>query len=93
MAPLLISYGQSLVDQINKEILVEEYLKERGITTTTATDAPDILAQDDAEVNLETEINNSSADVTLDQSNNGFSLVNFHSVSYTHLTLPTTPYV
>ena len=66
MAPLLIGYGQSLVDQINKEILVEEYLKERGITTTTATDAPDILAQDDAEVNLETEVTNSSADVTLD---------------------------
>ena len=69
MAPLLISYGQSLVDQINKEIMVEEYLKERGIPTTP-TDAPDILAQDDAEVNLDTEITNSSADVTLDQSNN-----------------------
>ena len=62
-------------------MLVEEYLKNRGIPTT-ATEAPDILAQDDAEVSLETEITNSSADVTLDQSNNGFSLVNLHWASF-----------
>ena len=70
MAPILIGYGQSIIDEYRKEMLVEEYLKNRGIPTT-ATDAPDILAQDDAEVSLETEITNSSADVTLDQSNNG----------------------
>ena len=79
--PLLIGYGQSIIDQYRKEMLVEEYLKERGLPTT-ATESPVIHAQDDAEVNFETDITNSSADISLDQSNNGFSLVNLHWASF-----------
>ena len=103
MAPLLISYGQSIVDEYRKQMLVEEYLRERGHPTGSVTERPTILAQDDAEVNLETEVSNSSSNISLDQSNNGISLVNLHwarfstglssvlavAVSYTHLTLPT----
>ena len=52
MAPLLISYGQGIVDEYRKEMLVEEYLRERGHPIGSVTDRPAILAQDDAEVNL-----------------------------------------
>ena len=57
-------------------MLVEEYLRERGLPTGSVTEQPTILAQDDAEVNVDTEVSNSSTDISLDQSNNGISLVN-----------------
>ena len=82
MAPLLISYGQSIVDEYRKQMLVEEYLRERGHPTGSVTERPAILAQDDAEVNLDTEVSNSSSDISLDQSNNGISLVNLHWASF-----------
>ena len=78
MAPLLISYGKGLVDDYRKQMLVEEYLREHGHPTGTVTERPTIHAQDDAEVALDTEVTNSSSDISLDQSNNGFSLVNLH---------------
>ena len=61
MAPILISHGQSLVDEYRKEILVEEYLRERGNPVGSVTDSPAILAQDDAKVNLDTDVSNSSS--------------------------------
>ena len=78
MAPLLISYGQSIVDDYRKQMLVEEYLREHGHPSGTVAESPTVHAQDDAEVVLDTEINNYSSDISLDQSNNGFSLVNLH---------------
>ena len=82
MTPLLISYGQSIVDEYRKRQLVEEYLREHGEPIGSVTEAPTVHAQDDAEVVLDTEVTDSSSDISLDQSNNGFSLVNLHWGSF-----------
>ena len=82
MAPLLFSYGQSIIDEVYKQQLVEQYIKEHGKPIGDVTEAPTILAQDDAEVALDTEIVDSSSEISLDQSNNGFSLVNLHWASF-----------
>ena len=63
-------------------MLVEEYLREHGHPTGSVTERPTILAQDNAKVNLDTEVSNSSSDISLDQSNNGISLVNLHWASF-----------
>ena len=72
MAPLLFSYGQSLIDEVYKQRLVEEYIKEHGKPVGDGTEAPVFHAEDDAEVALDTEVTNSSSEISLDQSNNGF---------------------
>ena len=60
MAPLLIGYGQELVDEIRTEWLVEEYLAKKGRTTTAA---PAIYLEDEADLSEADE----SSDVSLDQ--------------------------
>ena len=82
MAPLLFSYGQSIIDEVYKQRLVEEYIKEHGQPSGDSTEAPVIHAEDDAEVALDTEVTDSSSEISLDQSNNGFSLVNLHWASF-----------
>ena len=79
MAPLLLSYGQQLVDEIRTQQLVEEYFAKQGRTTTVA---PAINVQDNAEPSIESSVTNECSDVLLDQSNNGFSLVNLHRASF-----------
>ena len=74
MAPLLFSYGQSLVDEVYKQ-LVAQYIKEHGKPVSNVTEAPIIHVQDDAEVALDTDVNDSSSEISLDQSNNGLSLI------------------
>ena len=76
----ILSYGQSLVDEYNKQRLVEEYLKENGQSSASAT--PPIHAQDDASVSIETEVTDESDHVSLDQSNNGISFINLHWASF-----------
>ena len=78
MAPLLFSYGQSIIDEVYKQQLVEQYIKEHGKPVGNVTETPTIHTQDDAEVALDTEVNDSWSEISLDQSNNGFSLVNLH---------------
>ena len=75
MAPLLLSYGQSIIDEIHKQQLVEEYFKQHG-HPSGATEAPTIHAENEAEVSVDNEVTDSSSEFSLDQSNNGFSLVN-----------------
>ena len=79
MAPLLLIYGQNLINEIRNQQLVEEYLAKNGHPTT---EAPVINTQDDAEVSVENNISNQSSDISLNQSNNGFSLVNLHWASF-----------
>ena len=78
MAPLLISYGHGIVDDYRKQMLVEEYVREHGHPTGSVNESPTMHAQDDTEVVLDTEVNNSSSDISL----NGFSLVNLHWASF-----------
>ena len=80
MAPLLLGYGQELIDEIRTEWLVEESLAKKGHTTSTA--APAINVQDDADLSIENSVTNESSDVSLDQSNNGFLFVNIHWASF-----------
>ena len=81
MAPLF-SYGQSIIDEMYKQQLVEQYIKEHGQSNGDVTEPPTVHAQDDAEVTLDTEFTDSSDHISLDQSNNGFSLVNLHWASF-----------
>ena len=82
MAPLLFSYGQSIIDEVYKQQLVEQYIKEHGKPIGDVTETPTIHAQDDAEVALDTKVTDSSSEISLDQSNDGFSLVNLHWASF-----------
>ena len=66
MAPLLFSYGQSIIDEVYKQRLVEEYIKEHGQPSGASTEAPAIHAEDEAEVSLDTEITDSSSEISLD---------------------------
>ena len=66
MAPLLIGYGQELIDDIRNQWLVEEYLHTH------------IHLKDESNLSVSNSVTNESSDVTLDQSNNGFSFVNIH---------------
>ena len=79
MAPFM-SYGQSLVDEYNKQRLVEEYLKEHGQPIDGS--SPPIHAQDEASVSVESDVTDSSEHTSLDQSNNGFSFINLHWASF-----------
>ena len=77
MAPLF-GYGQSIIDEVYKQCLVEQYIKEHGQSNGGVTETPAVHAQDDAEVTVESDFTDSSDHVSLDQSNDGFSLVNLH---------------
>ena len=79
MAPLLISYGQGIVEDYRKEMLVKQYLAEQA---TSSTPAPAINMSDESSLHIESSESNESSDVSLDQSNHGFSLVNVHWASF-----------
>ena len=79
MVPLLISYGQNLVGQYRKKQLVKEYLAEQAVSYTPS---PAIKMSDDSNLSIENNESHESSDVSLDQSNNGFSLINIHWASF-----------
>ena len=79
MAPLLITYGQSFVDEYRKEMLVKEYLAKQA---TSSTPAPAFNMSDESSLHIESSESNESSDISLDQSNHGFSLVNVHWTSF-----------
>ena len=72
----LISHGQNLIDEIRNQQLVVEYLAKHGHPGQHLTEVPVINVQDDAELAIEDNVSNESSKVSLDQSNNGFSLIN-----------------
>ena len=51
-------------------------------STTTTTPAPSQEFHDEADLSVENNVHNESADVTLDQSNHGFSFINLHWASF-----------
>ena len=77
MAPLLFSYGHELIEQYNQERLVKEYH-----ATSTTTPSPAIEMADDSSLDIDNSVSNESNDVSLDQSNNGFSFVSIHWASF-----------
>ena len=79
MSPFLISAGQAKIDAYRREMLVKEYLAEQA---SSSTPAPAIEMSDESSLHIETNESNESSDVSLDQSNNGFSLVNIHWASF-----------
>ena len=79
MAPLLLSYGQDLIDQYHKEVMVEEYLAKQ---TSSTTPSPAIEMADDSNLAIDNSVTNESSDVSLDQSN----------LSLIHISEPTRPY-
>ena len=56
MAPFgLLSHGQHLVDEWNKQILVKEYISKNGIPgSAPSTAAPPIVIADDADLSVDT---------------------------------------
>ena len=78
MAPFLISTAQSRIDEYRKEMLVKEYLAKQA---TLSTPAPANSMSDESSLHIEKSEFNESADVSLDQLNHGFSLVNIHWAS------------
>ena len=79
MAPLLISYRQGIVEDNRKEMLVKQYLAEQA---TSLTPAPAINMSDESSLHIVSSESNESSDVSLDQSNHGFSLANVHCASF-----------
>ena len=70
---------QDLIDRINSEEHVREWLR---TSSTTTTPAPPVIFEDEADLSVHNDITSESHDVTLDQSNNGFSFVNVHWASF-----------
>ena len=71
--------AQSVHDKIREQ---DERLVEWERTSTFTTQAPPLVFHDDADLSVSNEINHESADVHLDQSNNGFSFINLHWASF-----------
>ena len=82
MSPFLLSAGQASIDAYRKEMLVKEYLAKQAKLASTTTPAPAIEMSDESSLHIESNESNESSDVSLDQSNNGFSLVNIHWASF-----------
>ena len=82
MSPFLLSAGQASIDAYRKEMLVKEYLAKQAKLAGTTTPAPAIEMSDESSLHIESNESNESSDVSLDQSNNGFSLVNIHWASF-----------
>ena len=72
--------AQNILDRIAAEKRVEEWL--RTSTTTTTTSAPPLVFEDEADLSVSNEIHQEFHDVSLDQSNHGFSFVNTHWASF-----------
>ena len=64
---------QRLFDQIAAEKRIAEW--KRTSTTSTTTPAPPAVFHEDADLSVTNEISDESSNVSLDQSNNGFSFV------------------
>ena len=80
MAPFgLISYGQSVIDEIKNQLLVEEYIAKHG-HPGSLTAAPPIVITDDADLSVYT--HTSSEETNTDQSNNGICFINLYWVSF-----------
>ena len=77
MAPLLFSYGHDLIEQYNMEQKVSEYL-----ASSTTTPSPAIDMADESSLAFDNSVSSESNDVSLDQSNQGFSFVNIHWASF-----------
>ena len=77
MAPLLFSYGDDLVNRYKLEQEVSEYL-----ASFTPAPSPAIAMEDESSLSINITVSNESSDVSLDQSNNGFSFVNIHWASF-----------
>ena len=71
--------AQSVHDKIREQ---DERLAEWERTSTSTTQAPPLVFHKDADLFVSKEINHESADVHLDQSNNGFSFINLHWASF-----------
>ena len=52
MAPLFLSHGQNIINEIRDQQLVEEYLAKHGPPGQHSTELPIINVQDDAELGL-----------------------------------------
>ena len=50
--------------------------------TTTTTPAPSLEFHDEADLSVKNNVHNESADITLNQSNHGFSFINLHWASF-----------
>ena len=82
MAPFgLLSYGQNVIDEINTQILVEEYIAKNGGPpgSTASTASPPIVIADDTNLSVNTQ--NVHEETTIDQSNHGVSFTNMHWAS------------
>ena len=71
--------AQSVHDKIREQ---DERIAEWERTSTSTTQAPPLIFHDEADLSVSNEINHESADVTLDQSNHGFSFINLHWASF-----------
>ena len=61
MAPLLLSYGQDLIDEYHKQIMVEEYIAKHGIPgSAPSTPASPIVIADDADLSVHTDTESES---------------------------------
>ena len=77
MAPLLISHGHDLIERYRMEQKVSEYL-----ASSTTTPSPAIAMEDESSLAINNSVSSESSDISLDQSNHGFSFVNFHWASF-----------
>ena len=87
MAPLLLSYGQDLIDEYHKQIMVKEYIAKHGVPgSAPSTPASPIVIMDDADLSVHTDTESESVheETTIDQSVHGLSLI--------HISEPTRPY-
>ena len=72
--------AQSVYDKIKEQ---DKRLAEwERTSTSTTTTAPPMEFHDEADLSVSNEINHEFADVTLDQSNHGFSFINLHWASF-----------
>ena len=82
MAPFgLLSYGQNVIDEINTQILFEDYIAKNGVPPGSAvsTASPPIVIADDADLSVN--MQNVHKETTIDQSNHRVSFINMHWAS------------
>ena len=79
MAPFgLLGHGQHLVDEWNKQILVEECISKNGIPGSAS---PPIVIADDADLSVHIDTETVNEETTIDQSVHGVSFINMHWAS------------
>ena len=67
----MLGYMENVIDDI-----WEEWQHTSSTSTTTA--SPSIVIAEDADLSVNTQINQSSEETNINQSNNGFSFINIH---------------